>query len=76
MKVTRVLPAREKPCGPCLAPAPVMKSRLTVTGPGLGFCTRTKVSMPPSVEPSARYQAEAAAMSAEYQMSSCPVELS
>jgi hypothetical protein len=40
----------------CLLPVEVMKVRSTVTGVSPGFCTSTQVSMPPWVQPSARYQ--------------------
>jgi hypothetical protein len=46
------------PAGAGLLACEVMKVRSTVTWVSPGFCTSTQVSMPPWVQPSARYQVE------------------
>ncbi len=55
-KETREFGATAKSWGPGTAPCEVMKVRSTVTASVPGFCTSIQVSMPPSVQPSARYQ--------------------
>ena len=48
-------PGRGSPAGRPPARLQVMKSRLTGMAAPQGFITSTKVSIPPSVEPSARF---------------------